>query len=952
MSNQVVDCAVIEQQKENIIPLPGGRPASKLVANFNSASKSHNDFKEQQKKQRDQFEVKIQQFDELDDPLQVYIDYIKWTHDNFPQGSNTESGLLSLLERCTSCFRDILYYKNDPRYLKVWMEYANYSDAPREIFIYLSKKEIGNQLALYYEEFARFLEVTGKLNDARLIYEMGVEVNARPLTRLMRSFHQFEERMSTRDTQEVSPSSIRNALSVKKGDSISMGDGYNDTKKSRKKQKLQVYNDEGLNDGMQSLRDVLLDTSGLKELGSIKTRIKENVLSAKPWQGEIIKQKTEASRPESRFEVFRDEEQIEKNEIMHDKEDNLHYTIIRQPGKNVEKVSVNMDLVYPSPDEEYCFEEILAMTRRFSKINVNNQPSLPIVTNIDAQKYENNDDIFESRNENNNYEERTKPYTKDEIVKIPLNDENVDHSLPHRDDSIEHTFTLPLKSDSNLSPERHRPNSPTMTMFSRLATNEVYNMFNDAADNLTTDDELDNKSEQENTTNYDEFVTETIQVPKDIPQGLSHSRPPSTPPTDHYDSDHQAEEVQSSPFIERPSSKSLITNDPKIFNPSDIEMKSSLLNSLTTPLASYKGFFDYRHTKVNKMREFQKITKNKSILKGTNSSIINYCGDGIYSIRYELGTGSYGAVYLIETELGEFKALKIESPSSQWEFYILNQIQERLSLKPHIRMKIIRAESLSYFRDESYLVLNYLSQGTLLDVVNYYSDQNLTVDEILCVFISIDLIKVVESLHEVGIIHGDLKADNCMIRFEDNELDHESYQKVEPHNSKTNRWQSKGITLIDFGRAIDLNLFNDSENVQFVSDWETDGQDCPPMRRGDSWSYDADYYGIAAIIHTLLFGEYIEVKSTENGRYKLVNNFKRYWQVDLWMPLFDLLLNPYFGDDKSGLKEPKTNELKLHRNNLEDWLVKHSASRNLKQIIKNIEDDLNSKNRKLIRSLK
>jgi len=43
-----------------------------------------------------------------------------------------------------------------------------------------------------------------------------------------------------------------------------------------------------------------------------------------------------------------------------------------------------------------------------------------------------------------------------------------------------------------------------------------------------------------------------------------------------------------------------------------------------------------------------------------------------------------------------------------------------------------------------------------------------------------------------------------------------------------------------------------------------------------------------------LYGKYFDEESViqQAGRYKLSASFKRYWQVDLWNELFDLLLNP------------------------------------------------------------
>ena len=53
-----------------------------------------------------------------------------------------------------------------------------------------------------------------------------------------------------------------------------------------------------------------------------------------------------------------------------------------------------------------------------------------------------------------------------------------------------------------------------------------------------------------------------------------------------------------------------------------------------------------------------------------------------------------------------------------------------------------------------------------------------------------------------------------------------------------------------------------SLGTRFVSSFKADEQDCPQMNEGTPWSYEADYYGLAIIIHTLLFGSYIKIKKT------------------------------------------------------------------------------------------
>ncbi|SGZ52373.1 CIC11C00000003018 [Sungouiella intermedia] len=479
-----MDAHVLDHHKENIQPLCSGRPALKLGAAF-SEKKGRLTIA----KQREEFENNLVS-DEHDDPLQVYIDYIEWTHNHYPQGSNIDSGLLKLLERCTSNFRDTVYYKNDPRYLKVWLEYAGYSDLPRDIFVYLAKKDIGVQLALFYEEFARFLETKGLVADAREVYEIGLERNARPQPRLIRNFDQFKAR--TNAPEADGRSNMRALLSAVRMSSSPVTD-----KPITKKQKILVFKDEK----SPTLKDTVFVSDPAARLGTIASRKKENSIAARPWAGEIYKQKIDTEKQPAKFQVFRDDDEQREPKIDFEVVNDLdgYCSIVRQPGKPAERVMVNLDLVYPSKGEEYCFSEILALRRKFSS----SKNMLDGQTKPDREQMAESERNVQSRDE--------KEFTQ--------------------------TLTIPLRDEDTTQ----QSNSPTMTMFSRMTTKEVLGMFNEAAHNFQLDDESTRGFEE--STNYDGFVTETVQLSK--PEDGAHA---ATPPTDHNDSD-----AASSPFLDCPT---------------------------------------------------------------------------------------------------------------------------------------------------------------------------------------------------------------------------------------------------------------------------------------------------------------------------------------------------------------------------------------------------------------
>jgi checkpoint serine/threonine-protein kinase len=140
------------------------------------------------------------------------------------------------------------------------------------------------------------------------------------------------------------------------------------------------------------------------------------------------------------------------------------------------------------------------------------------------------------------------------------------------------------------------------------------------------------------------------------------------------------------------------------------------------------------------------------------------------------------------------------------------------------------------------------------------------------------LMKAVEALHRADFIHGDLKIDNCLIRLSESNSGWKSQYEM----TGANGWSEKGIRLIDFGRAIDFQMWPARTEQTFIADWKTDEKDCVEMREGQPWSYQADYHGLASICYCMLFGKYMTIEVTpalpEDGdrkRYRAQGVFKR-----------------------------------------------------------------------------
>lgn len=224
--------------------------------------------------------------------------------------------MLPLLERATKAFLNSPDYKNDPRYLKLWLHYIRFfSDSPREVFAFLARHGIGEHLALYYEEFAAWLEGAGRWNQAEEVYKLGIEREARPSERLMRKYTQFQQRFEARPVTNDEPSSpalprVRAALAAKV-DPFAPAAAEEPQQQARstaaaslakpKKQKMAIFSDSEA----AAPPAATSVTSGWDSIGSIKERKKENTVEARPWAGETLKAGKRAGTV-SKMEVFKD----------------------------------------------------------------------------------------------------------------------------------------------------------------------------------------------------------------------------------------------------------------------------------------------------------------------------------------------------------------------------------------------------------------------------------------------------------------------------------------------------------------------------------------------------------------------------------------------------------------------------------------------------------------------
>lgn len=346
-----------------------------------------------------------------------------------------------------------------------------------------------------------------------------------------------------------------------------------------------------------------------------------------------------------------------------------------------------------------------------------------------------------------------------------------------------------------------------------------------------------------------------------------------------------------------------------IENPWDDELILQLLSEISPPVTSYSNTFEWQ----------SKLPAIKTKTEVQLGSLLVY-------VNHLLGEGAFAQVFeAIHGDVKDAKSkqkciLKVQKPANSWEFYIGMQLMERL--KPEVHHMFIKFYSAHLFQNGSILVGELYSCGTLLNAINLYKNTpEKVMPQALVITFAVTMLYMVEQVHSCEIIHGDIKPDNFIL----------GHRFLEQHDEGL----ATGLALIDLGQSIDMKLFR--KGTVFTGKCETSGFQCPEMLSNKPWTYQVDYYGVAATIYCMLFGTYMKVKN-EGGVWKPEGHFKRLPHSDMWNEFFHVMLNipdchnlPSLDflrqKMKKLLEQQYSNKIKTLRNRLNVLLLEYERSR-------------------------
>ncbi|XP_021841618.1 uncharacterized protein [Spinacia oleracea] len=128
------------------------------------------------------------------DPLFPWLSGVRKMKETLPHHLLKEK-LPRFLQKCAKTFDSDRRYRNDLRYLRIWLQLMDYVDDPKALLRTMETKKIGKKRCLFYQAYALYYEKIKKFDDAEKMYLLGVQNLAEPFGELEKSYEQFIQRM-------------------------------------------------------------------------------------------------------------------------------------------------------------------------------------------------------------------------------------------------------------------------------------------------------------------------------------------------------------------------------------------------------------------------------------------------------------------------------------------------------------------------------------------------------------------------------------------------------------------------------------------------------------------------------------------------------------------------------------------------------------------------------------
>lgn len=809
-----------ELSKENVAPLSSGRNVDVLTKALISS-------KEHLEVERARHEQNVRDSingigPHKDDPLAPYSVFAKWVIENYPAGSDL---LVRVVEGACRRYAKEERYRDDIRFVRLWVRYIELRKDKLDVFNYMHRKRIGESWSLFYEAWAITLELARQYDRAEEVYRIGREKQAKPSERLAQREREYYSRMAARARREKK----RQAEAEKK--------------KLAEAEKDALRPDRESSRGSASLANSILFRQD-NDVDSVLNQHQSQPV--RPALGQITELQaqtghrpfvTPGSLPK---EIRRKRAPSEKAG-----------SVSRPQGAEFEIFvdAVNKSAVVPRGEEDYNGDEgliSLPVLARRDDVHKEDEGRLPEkwagVTLPQSGKAKDRLQrgglVAVEKNTFEVFQDTDSDCRSDPIVKAAIEDvralERKDAKAPNAQEPLCYQADLPTTDQEQdrkrKSPAPARDNvrnigggSPTIN--TKLALQEVDDMFNSSFPaELERENAISHFSvlKQESVEVSPVIDAGKIQVYKDFgadkenAERKEHDSLGILCPDDIPALSRRV--LQPLPHLEgvpldesggQASAESweLTTNcDPN-------QEFSRAQQADATPDTTYDlgGFLAFW---CMNEQDFQ-------LLDGPDPQVE---ADGLFDLHWRIslslnvdqfewfGYRHHSRVFLVEDLNNDFGliddsldpdndeddvavlAIKISKSSNAWEFYIYRTIQARLSVS---LQSVPRALAFCEGNPNSHLILAGTSTCSLNEVLLLLPQR--LMPEALCMLFIVDLLKVLEALHRISVIHCDVTLDNALFRNSTNiRLSSSEYRATGECG-----WGGRGVLLVDYNHAID-----------------------------------------------------------------------------------------------------------------------------------------------------
>ncbi|KAI0565303.1 Calcium-dependent protein kinase [Gracilaria domingensis] len=201
--------------------------------------------------------------------------------------------------------------------------------------------------------------------------------------------------------------------------------------------------------------------------------------------------------------------------------------------------------------------------------------------------------------------------------------------------------------------------------------------------------------------------------------------------------------------------------------------------------------------------------------------------DNFYELGHVLGEGSFATVRMAcDVESRQQFAIKIihkdmyKQEELQW---LMREVKIMMNVQ---HANIVDTYDIFDSRDQLHLVIEYMAGGELFDIIadqGHLSEQSASI-------VMRDIIKGIEYLHDIGVVHCDIKPENILCK-----------SKQWPYNVK----------LCDFGLA---NFFDKHNNNSMTETIGTPGYVAPEVVRRQPYGPPVDMWACGVVLYVMLSG--------------------------------------------------------------------------------------------------